>query len=62
MPVGAPRLRGGGQPRPEAQVTAFVDRWHDDAAHARPAYFDRRIVAGHGTPRSLPERAGDLHR
>jgi SnoaL-like domain len=23
------------------QVNAFVDRWHDDAAHARPAYFDK---------------------
>ena len=23
------------------QVDAFVDRWHDDAAHARPAYFDK---------------------
>jgi hypothetical protein len=24
-----------------AKVNAFVDRWHDDAAHARPAYFDK---------------------
>jgi hypothetical protein len=23
------------------QVNAFVDRWHDDAAHARMAYFDK---------------------
>jgi hypothetical protein len=23
------------------QVNAFVDGWHDDAAHARPAYFDK---------------------
>jgi hypothetical protein len=23
------------------QVNAFVDAWHDDAAHARMAYFDR---------------------
>jgi hypothetical protein len=23
------------------QVNAFVDRWHDDAAHARLAYFDK---------------------
>lgn len=23
------------------QVNDFVDRWHDDAAHARPAYFDK---------------------
>lgn len=23
------------------RVNAFVDRWHSDAAHARPAYFDK---------------------
>ena len=23
------------------QVNAFIDRWHSDAAHARPAYFDK---------------------
>lgn len=23
------------------QVNAFVDRWHSDATHARPAYFDK---------------------
>ena len=23
------------------QVNAFVDGWHDDAAHARPAFFDK---------------------
>jgi hypothetical protein len=23
------------------QVNAFVDRWHEDAAHARMAYFDK---------------------
>ncbi|MGJ9420042.1 nuclear transport factor 2 family protein [Massilia sp. CMS3.1] len=23
------------------KVNAFVDRWHNDAAHARPAYFDK---------------------
>ena len=23
------------------KVNAFVDRWHSDAAHARPAYFDK---------------------
>ncbi|QNA89832.1 nuclear transport factor 2 family protein [Massilia sp. Dwa41.01b] len=22
-------------------VDAFVDRWHDDAAHSRPVYFDK---------------------
>jgi hypothetical protein len=25
----------------KAQVNAFVDEWHDDAAHARLAYFDK---------------------
>ena len=25
----------------EARVNAFVDEWHLDAAHARPAYFDK---------------------
>jgi hypothetical protein len=24
-----------------ARINAFVDEWHDDAAHARPAYFDK---------------------
>ena len=24
-----------------ARVNAFVDAWHDDAAHARPAFFDK---------------------
>ncbi|WP_295996008.1 nuclear transport factor 2 family protein [Rugamonas sp.] len=24
-----------------ARINAFVDQWHDDAAHARPAYFDK---------------------
>ena len=28
------------------QVNAFVDEWHDDAAHARQAYFDK--IAAHG--------------
>lgn len=28
------------------QVNAFVDEWHDDAANARPAYFDK--IAKHG--------------
>jgi len=23
-----------------ARINAFVDEWHQDAAHARPAYFD----------------------
>jgi hypothetical protein len=42
MPVGAPRLRGRGQPRPEAQVTAFVDRWHDDAPKRDVPPIDKR--------------------
>src|SRR5882672_890321 len=28
------------------QVNAFVDEWHDDAAHARPAYFDKMAKEG----------------
>jgi hypothetical protein len=28
------------------QVNAFVDEWHDDAAHARPAYFDKMAKDG----------------
>ena len=28
------------------QINAFVDEWHDDAAHARPAYFDKMAKNG----------------
>jgi hypothetical protein len=28
------------------QVNAFVDSWHDDAAHARMAYFDKMAAGG----------------
>lgn len=28
-------------PALKRQVNAFVDRWHEDAAHARPAFFDK---------------------
>lgn len=28
------------------QVNAFVDEWHDDAAHARMAYFDKMAEDG----------------
>jgi hypothetical protein len=28
------------------QVNAFVDEWHDDAAHARLAYFDKMAKDG----------------
>jgi len=36
------------------QVNAFVDGWHDDAAHARMAYFDKMAPDGIyiGTDRS----------
>ena len=36
------------------QVDAFVDSWHDDAAHARMAYFDKMAPDGVyiGTDRS----------
>jgi hypothetical protein len=36
------------------QVNAFVDSWHDDAAHARMAYFDKMAPDGVyiGTDRS----------
>ncbi|MCA1245174.1 nuclear transport factor 2 family protein [Massilia sp. MS-15] len=29
-----------------SQVNAFVDAWHDDAAHARMAYFDKIAADG----------------
>ena len=37
-----------------AKVNAFVDAWHDDAAHARMAYFDKIAADGVyiGTDRS----------
>ncbi|MES2299809.1 MAG: nuclear transport factor 2 family protein [Pseudomonadota bacterium] len=28
------------------RVGAFIDAWHDDAAHARPAYFDKMASDG----------------
>jgi hypothetical protein len=28
------------------RVNAFVDEWHQDAAHARPAYFDKIAADG----------------
>jgi len=28
------------------QVNAFIDEWHDDAAHARLAYFDKMATDG----------------
>ena len=29
-----------------ARVNAFVDEWHQDAAHARPAFFDKIAADG----------------
>ncbi|HEY0489464.1 MAG TPA: nuclear transport factor 2 family protein [Telluria sp.] len=29
-----------------AEVNAFIDEWHDDAAHARLAYFDKMAKDG----------------
>ena len=36
----APDSRSG-DPDFTARVNAFVNEWHDDAAHARPAFFDK---------------------
>ncbi|MGH8855019.1 MAG: nuclear transport factor 2 family protein [Telluria sp.] len=51
-------LFGAAHAAPDAalvkQVNAFVDEWHDDAAHARLAYFDKMAKDGVyiGTDRS----------
>jgi len=44
----------GADPVLVKQVNAFVDGWHDDAAHARMAYFDKMAADGVyiGTDRS----------
>jgi hypothetical protein len=44
----------GADPALVKQVNAFVDSWHDDAAHARMAYFDKMAPDGVyiGTDRS----------
>jgi hypothetical protein len=34
-------LAAHADPLLKKQVNAFVDRWHSDAANARPAYFDK---------------------
>lgn len=43
-------LHGSAQAAPDAaltrQVNAFVDGWHDDAANARMAYFDKIATDG----------------
>jgi hypothetical protein len=33
-------------PALKQQVAAFIDEWHDDAAHARMAYFDKMAEDG----------------
>ena len=42
--------RAAPPPVPEAafraQIDAFVDEWHQDAAHARPAFFDKIAADG----------------
>jgi len=45
---------GSADPALATQVNAFVDAWHDDAAHARMAYFDKMAPDGVyiGTDRS----------
>jgi hypothetical protein len=34
------------EPALKRRVNAFVDEWHDDAAHARLAYFDKMAADG----------------
>ncbi|MDB5747218.1 MAG: hypothetical protein JWP72_2066 [Massilia sp.] len=34
-------LTAQADPALKRQVNAFVDRWHADAAHSRPAFFDK---------------------
>jgi hypothetical protein len=37
---------GAKQDAVKAKVSAFIDEWHDDAAHARLAYFDKMAKDG----------------
>jgi hypothetical protein len=39
-PANTPRPAGSDD-QFRARINAFVDEWHQDAAHARPAYFDK---------------------
>lgn len=39
--LGAAHAQSGADATLTKQVNAFVDAWHDDAAHARMAYFDK---------------------
>jgi len=54
--TGLAQANAAAQPDPALvkQVNAFVDGWHDDAAHARMVYFDKMAVDGVyiGTDRS----------
>ncbi|MCS0591268.1 nuclear transport factor 2 family protein [Massilia norwichensis] len=49
-----PAMAANADPALKKQVDAFVDSWHDDAAHARMAYFDKMAPDGVyiGTDRS----------
>lgn len=49
-----PAVAANANPALKKQVDAFVDSWHDDAAHARMAYFDKMAPDGVyiGTDRS----------
>jgi hypothetical protein len=52
--LGGPAQAAAADPALTTQVNAFVDAWHDDAAHARMAYFDKMAPDGVyiGTDRS----------
>jgi hypothetical protein len=39
--VGAQAQTANGDAAYRKQINAFIDEWHDDAAHARLAYFDK---------------------
>lgn len=41
LSLGALAQPAGADAAFKQQVNAFIDAWHDDAAHARPAYFDK---------------------
>jgi hypothetical protein len=44
--LGAVAQAGDSDTAYRKQINAFIDEWHDDAANARPAYFDK--IAPHG--------------
>ena len=41
LSVGANAQTSNGDAAYRKQINAFIDEWHDDAAHARLAYFDK---------------------